>query len=245
MLKKNFRLFVIIFGVMALGFLVFRDYQNGAAQDEVLSEQNGAAQDEVLSESIEPQSKTFEYLSGNIDAVIFCGTEAEGFEIFLGKGFDFNVSNITGRQAILRFRMDQTRLESLVVPIRNGQPVYDAMTRHVRLDQKPEFYYMHAGFYLNRHDYGGLGAAIVTYAAPDFKLYRDGSKLATLISSDRFWPHPDSLASNSIASPCEPISGIDPMRHISERLSGFGQFMEERYNAIQADIRQREDASRF
>lgn len=197
-------------------------------------------------------SESYEYESGNIDLALFCGNELEGFEVFLSDDrINYKVLNITGREDFLRLRMDNQSFKSLIVPIRNSSPVYDAMIRTYFVDKYPEFYHISRNDYLNWYDYGPGGNS-AWLAAPDYVLFRDGSGLG--ISPDREAfnedlrvAHPDSLVENAEleAQPCSIIEDAEADALLAERLSGFGVFMKNKYNEKLEEIKKVEESAKF
>lgn len=140
------------------------------------------------------------------------------------------------------------QIGAFVVPIKNGQPFYDAIMYFPSLyvDKKPEYYFIKNGKYLNWHDYE-IGGAIQSSKAPDYILSRDGSGLTIVLDWNQpYFPHPASRLHNSLAAkPCKTIIDETPQTLVSKRLVGFSKFMETRFNSIEKELKKKEDAAKF
>jgi hypothetical protein len=187
----------------------------------------------------------YQYTSGRIDTVIFCGTQREGFEIFIAerpRGFKFKLNKISRGRGSATFGMEPEKILALVVPIRNGRPSYDAISRHVSWKHE-DHYELWQSSYLNVYDYGGKGD--VTKTPPDYKIYRDGSRLEYYFTSQYFGHHRDSAPSSDPLYGCKPITNTSLEELIGERLKGFGKLMEVKWQPLAAEIKAIKDATKF
>lgn len=190
----------------------------------------------------------YQFTSGRIDTAIFCGTQREGFEIFIADktgDFKFRLNTITPRiEKSPTFGMEPTKINGLVVPIRNGKPRYNAISHHPVVKVTEVYYHLYMSKYLNLFDHGPLGVG-ETKVPPEYKIYRDGSRLETILTSEFFPHHPDSTPSSIPLYGCKPITNTSLEELIGERLKGFGKLMEVKWQPLAAEIKARKDATKF
>ena len=190
------------------------------------------------------RANNFKLESGTVNASLFCGNQQKGFEIFLLDDYTFSFGNISGLNAGLHYAQSEMTIKALIVPVINGKLILEAMTHHSFVEKTNEQYKIVGEMFsdhFNKHE-------LLGHSIPNYYLYRDGSKVVTLMDYDFLWqPLPANMADRSTleAGPCVPIKVADPAALIAEHLYTLSTIMEAKYKDIVAEKNKAEAKAKF